>query len=225
MKTEIKSAEESHLSAVEIFQDLTVGEIIKLEDKCHLKQFTARTVFYAFGQADGDIFLIKKGRVRLYHLSTEGKIFTTAILEAGTFFGAAAFDGENHGEYAETVTDCTICLMSRHDFETVLLADSRIAFRIVEALEKRLLEAERRLAELVLKNIPARVAALLLYYARQNDTSDVRLTHEELAQMLGTRRETVTRILNDLQDRHLIEQHRGRIALLDVERLKKIGAD
>lgn len=225
MSKDTKTTEETNLREIEIFQDLTADEIIPLNDKCHLREVAAGTVFYESEQASEKMFMIKSGRVRLYHLAADGKIFTTAILEAGTFFSAAVFGNQNNGGYAEAVMDCTICLMSRRDVETVLLADSRIAFRIIEALGKRLLEAERRLADLVLKNLPARVISLLLQYARQNASADVRLTHEELAQMLGIRRETVSRILNDLQNRQLIEQHRGRIALLDLEKLEKISAD
>lgn len=215
--------EENHLSGMEIFRDLKPDEIALLTGKCHIRKVTAKTVFYESAQAGDKMFLIKRGRVRLYHLAADGKMFTTAFLEAGDFFGEIMLGQHNYGGYAEAVTVCEICSMSRKNVETVLLADSRIAFRIVEALGKRLLEAERRLADLVLKNVPARIVALLLQYARQNDLADVRLTHEELAQLLGIRRETVTRILHELQNRQLIAQHRGHIALLDVEKLEKIG--
>ena len=94
-------------------------------------------------------------------------------------------------------------------------------------LGKRLFEVEQRLADLALKNIPSRLIALLLRLAEpspKGNTAEVFLTHEELAQMLGTRRETVTRILNEQSCQGSIALHRARITLLDVERLNKISS-
>lgn len=225
MVENLDSVQGDNLCEVGIFQDLTTDETRELEKKCQYREVAAKTIFYESQQAGGVMFLIRHGRVRLYHLSAEGKTFTTAILEAGDFFGDMLFDERGCYEcFAEATTACAINLMSREDVETYLLGDRRIAVRIVENLGRRLSGVEQRLADLVLKNIPSRLAALLLRIARRNDAADVFLTHEELAQLLGTRRETVTRILNELQNRRLIDLHRGHIVLLDAETLKKIGA-
>ena len=214
------------LCDVGIFQDLTLDEIRELEKNCHFKEVAADTVFYESLEAGETVFFIKAGRVRLYHLSAEGKTYTTAILEAGAFFGEMTlFGSPRYDSYAEAVTDCTIGLISRADVERFLLNDCRIAFRIIETLGKRLIEAERRLSDLVLKNVPSRLVSLLLRFARKSDSTTVNLTHEELAQLLGTRRETVTRTLNELQNQRLIHLHRGRVTLLNVEELKTIGLE
>lgn len=217
--------EKPDLRGIEIFQDLSEKEMFPLMSICCIKEVAAGTIIYEPEQPSEEMFLIKKGRVGLYHLSAEGKIFTTAILETGSFFGITMFGSQNCDTYAETFTECAIYLISRQHVETVLLADRRVAFRIAESLCKRLSEAEGHLADLILKNVPARVVSLLLKYAHQNDSAEVRLTHEELAQMLGIRRETVTRILHDLQNRQLILQRRGRVVLLDTNGLKKISAE
>lgn len=224
VKENIDAVRENRWCEVGIFQDLAADEIKELESKCHYREVAAGTVFYESQEAGETMFLIKKGRVRLYHLSAEGKTFTTAILEAGDFFGDMLFERSCYECFAEATTACAICSMSRADVETFLLGDRRIAVRIVENLGRRLHGAEQRLADSVLKNIPSRLAALLLRIARRNDSADVFLTHEELAQLLGMRRETITRFLNELQNQNLIALHRGRIALLDTETLKKIGA-
>jgi len=227
VKDKFNSIKKTYLREMEIFQDLTLDEIKELENKCHFREVAAGTVFYELQQAGEMMFFIRRGRVRLYHFSPEGKTFTTAILEAGAFFGETTrFGGRKcYGSYAEAVTACAIYAMNRADVETFLLGDRRIALRIVEVLSKRLIEAEHRLADSVLKNIPSRLVSLLLRFARQNDSTEVYLTHEELAQLLGTRRETVTRILNEMESSQgSIALHRGRITLLDVERLNRIGS-
>lgn len=225
MKENLDAVQGENLCEVGIFQDLTTEETRELERKCQYREVAAGTIFYESQQAGGLMFLIRHGRVRLYHLSADGKTFTTAILEAGDFFGDMLLERGCYDCFAEAVTACTICTMSRADVENYLLGDRRIAVRIVENLGKRLHAVEQRLADLVLKNIPARLAALLLRTARRKNAADVFLTHEELAQLLGTRRETVTRILNELQNQRLIDLHRGRIVLLDTKTLGRISAD
>lgn len=227
MKETPDAVRDVRLRDVEIFRDLTLDEIMELEEHCHFREVASNTVFYESQEAGETVFFIRDGRVRLYHLSAEGKTYTTAILEAGAFFGEITLHPGSPPDdsYAETVTDCTIGLISRAAVEAFLLADCRIARRVIEVLEKRLIEAERRLSDLVLKNIPSRLVSLLLRFARKNDSTAVNLTHEELAQLLGTRRETVTRILNELHHQNLIELRRGRVTLLDAERLEKIGAE
>lgn len=226
MEQSIDAVREVRLRDVGIFQDLTLDEIRELEKNYHFKEAAANTVFYESHQAGETVFFIKEGRVRLYHLSAEGKTYTTAILEAGAFFGEMTMlDSSGYDSYAEAVSDSVIGLISRADFEKVLLADCRISFRIIEAMGKRLIEAEQRLADSVLKKFPSRLVSLLLRFARKNGLTTVHLTHEELAQLLGMRRETVTRILNDLQNQELIDLHRGRITLLNVEKLEAIGLE
>lgn len=225
MRDKQAGAGEIYLRGVDIFQDLTGEEISELRRKVHFREFAAGTVFYESHEPSEVLFFIKSGRVRLYHLAADGKTFTTAILEAGTFFGEMTLLGQRlYGSCAEASAPCVIATISRRDLEQILFADSRISFRVVEALGKRLFEVEQRLADLALKDIPSRLIALLLRLAEatNGDAPQVFLTHEELAQMLGTRRETVTRILNEQSNYGSIVLHRGRVTLLDVERLNKI---
>ena len=229
------SLKAAYLREVEIFQDLTADEIEALGKLMPLKQVAAKTVFYDPQSASEILFLIKKGRVRLYHLSTDGKAFTTAILETGTFFGEMTLLGQRlYGNYAEAATDCTLCLISHQDAGNLLLGDRRIAYRIVETLGRRLLESEQKLADAALKHVPARVASLLLQIANKQNASEpqqvssaieLRFTHEDLGQLLGIHRETVTRTLKELSRLNYIELHRGRIVLLDADGLLDFSAN
>jgi len=227
-----------YLRDVELFQDLTADEIDALAERMPIQVVDAGTVFYTPQEPTEILFLLKKGRVRLYYLSAEGKAFTTAILEAGTFFGEMTLLGQAlYDSYAEAITPCMLCLMSRDDVRTLLLGDRRIAFRIVEMLGRRLVESQHRLADFVLKSVSARLASLLLQLAHKQKSRqqkvdltstgfvEVACTHEELAQMIGTQRETTTRTLKELRGQGLIELHRGRIMLLNMDGLQKLSAD
>lgn len=225
------------LRDVEIFQDLTEAEVNALGEKMPLKDYRAKTVFYTPEAATEVLFMIKKGRVRLFRLSADGKTITTAILEQGTFFGQLALLGQQlYGNFAEALTDCVICLISRADAKTYLIGDERIAYRIVETLGRRLLEIQQRLADTALKHVPARVASLLLQLAQkqarrgtaENQAAggaiEINFTHEELAQLLGIHRETITRTLKEFRRLNLIELQRGRIRLLDANGLLDLSA-
>lgn len=224
------------LRDVEIFQDLTGAEVDRLGEKMPLKEVAAKTVLYTPEKATEFLFLIKKGRVRLFRLAADGKIITTAILEKGAFFGQMALLSQQlYGNFAEALTDCVICVISRADVKKYLIADARIAYRIIETLGRRLLESEQRLADAVLKQVPARVASLLLQIAEKQvregganqpatDAVEINFTHEELARLLGIHRETISRTLKEFSRLNLVRLERGRIALLDAKGLLDLSA-
>jgi len=224
------------LRDIEIFQDLTEAEVDALGEKMPLKNVAAKTVLYTPEEPTEVLFLIKKGRVRLFRLSADGRTVTTAILEKGTFFGQLALLGQQlYGNFAEALTDCVICFISRADAKTYLIGDARIAYRVIETLGRRLLEIEQRLADAALKHVPARVASLLLQIAEKQvregganhpatDAIEINFTHEDLAQLLGIHRETISRTLKEFSRLDLIRLGRGRIALLDAKGLLDLSA-
>jgi CRP-like cAMP-binding protein len=120
--------------------------------------------------------------------------------------------------------------MSREDVQQMLLSDPRIAARIAETLGNRLIAMEQRLSDVVFKAVPLRIASTLLTLGRAEGTrarwpfsrraGDVRLTHEQLAELVGTSRETTTKVLNELRDQGWIELQRGKIVLLDLKALE-----
>ncbi len=224
---------QGYLKDVDIFQDLTLQEIDALGKRAPMRQVGVGTIFYTPDQPTEVLFILKMGRVRLYHLSADGKALTTAILESGTIFGEMALLGQGlDGSYAEALTPCVLCLMSRDDVIALLLSDPRIALRITEILGRRLIEAERRLADFAFKSIPERLAALLLRLAKEprirlfgSRRPEVLYTHEQLAEMVGTYRETVTKILNEFRAAGWVELRRGKIVLLNQQALQALSGE
>lgn len=221
-----------YLKDVDIFLDLTSDEIVTLGKRAPMQQVQAGTIFYSPEQAAEVLFILKEGRVRLYHLSAEGKVLTTTVLEAGTIFGEMALLGQRlHESYAEAVDSCLLCLMSREDVKALLLSEPRVAARIAEILGQRLIAAERRLSDFAFKNIPQRLASLLVQLAqpprrrffRSTSTLEVPYTHEALGEMVGTYRETITKILNEFRGKGWIELRRGKVIILDSEKLRQFG--
>lgn len=222
-----------YLREVDILRDLEPDEVEEMGKRAPMQRVPAGTVFYSPEQAAEVLFMLKEGQVRLYQLSADGKALTTAIVEAGTIFGEMALLGQQlHQSYAEALSPCLICLMSREDVKSMLLGDPRIAARIAETLGQRLISAERRLSDFAFKNLPQRLAGLLLQLARPSKARlfrpggppEVRFTHEALAEMAGTYRETATKILGEFRAQGLIDLKRGRVVIVDAAGLRTLSA-
>ncbi|MDQ3687437.1 MAG: Crp/Fnr family transcriptional regulator, partial [Acidobacteriota bacterium] len=175
MKTKTVLEQQVYLRDVELFQDLTPDEVEALGERMPMKEVAAGTVFYGPHEPTEALFLLKRGRVRLYYLTAGGKEFTTTVIGAGAFFGEMTLLGQRlYGSYAEAVTPCVLCLMSRDDVKTLLLGDLRISYRVVEMLGRRLIETERRLVDSALKHVPGRLTSLLLQLAREQVSHEQR---------------------------------------------------
>jgi CRP-like cAMP-binding protein len=182
-------------------------------------------VFYRPEEPGEVLFILKEGRVQLYRISPEGKKLVITTLGPHTLFGEMALLGTKmHNTFAEAIDDCLICIMSRTDLERLILNKPQVALRILEVTGKRLREAEERLENMAFKGIPARLASLLLRLAEEQGNGEIAgLTHQDLAESVGTYRETATQVLNDLKSQGLIEIGRKRIKILDAARLAEIA--
>lgn len=223
---------QGYLSEVTIFQDLSPGDMAELARSAPMKDVAAGTIFHSPEDAAEVLFILKKGRVKLYQLTPDGRALTMHIYEAGSVFGEMSLLGQGmHGAFAQAITPCTLCLMSREHVQRLLFGDPRIAMRIAEALGQRLASAENRLLDFAFRRVPERLARLLLQLAQPHRSllsftqrMEVRYTHEELADMIGTTRETVTKLLNDMRALGYVELQRGRVTLLDLNGLQRIAS-
>jgi CRP-like cAMP-binding protein len=128
-----------------------------------------------------------------------------------------------HNTFAEAAEDCLLCVMSHTDVENLILSKPKVALRFIEAIGKRLTEAEVRLEEATFKSIPVRLASLLLRLAEDSGPVIDGYTHQDLAEMLGTYRETTTQTLNEFKAQGLVEIGRKRIDIKDPEGLQELA--
>jgi CRP-like cAMP-binding protein len=208
------------LSAIEIFQDLSEKEFQEVDQATKMSTCEPGRVFYTPEETGEVLFLLKKGRVQLYRLSPDGKKLVMAELERGSVFGEMSLVGQGmHNTFAEAVEDCTLCVMSRADVERLIITKPKVAMRIMQSMALRLSEAEERLEDIAFKSIPSRLASLLLKLTDQGTTIKG-YTHQDLAEMLGTYRETTTQTLNDFKGKGWIKIGRKSIEILDRESLE-----
>ena len=208
------------LSSADLFQDLPPADMQRIEQMTVMSQCARGQTVYAPGETREALFLLKRGRVEIYRLSEDGKRLLVSTVGPGMAFGDMALTGQRmHGGYAEAVEDCMICVMSRADVEALVSQYPAVAVRLVRMLAGRITDLEERLDESSLRDIPARVAAAVVRAAEHGGGS-IALTHLQVAELVGTNRETVTRTLGEFQERGLVRLGRGRIEVLDADGLR-----
>jgi CRP-like cAMP-binding protein len=218
------------MAEVDIFCDLDEREMDSLSEAAPMKVYRQGDLVYTPHAPLETLFILKQGRIRIFRVSPDGRALTTAIVEPGTIFGEMIIVGQQmHDSFAEALDEVVVCAMSRSDVHRLLLGDARIAARISETLGRRLGELERRLSDAIFKSVPQRVAATLSTLAGAPGSHPlarqppVKVTHEQLAALAGTSRETATRVLNEYADQGLLRLGRGKIVVLDLEGLRRAG--
>ncbi len=213
-----------YLRKIDIFRDLSHEEMEMVDRTTRMTTVEkGRTIYRQDDRAPG-LFLLKMGRVRLSRIGPGGKKLELAILEPGTFFGEMPLLGERmRNAYAEAAEDCLLCVMSQHDIERLVLAHPQVGLGMIAVLSRRLAESEARLEDLAYRSVPARLASVLLRLGEGGAVEGI--THEELGDMVGAYRETVTKTLNEFQAAGYLKLSRRRIQILDPSGLRVLLQD
>lgn len=217
----------SPFTRFDIFQNHRPDELQRLEAVSTVVRFKRGHVFYNPDEQAENFFTIVEGQVILSRMTVEGRRLIIAILERGAIFGETVLTAQrSYAAYAEAVTDCTIAVISRKDVMQLLLADAHVAAWLLQALAERLGQLETSLEELAFLGVRARLAALLLRLAVPTTDGGLRvngLTHQQLAELVGSHRETATVALNQFRSQGLITLGRKRIDVLAREALLAVA--
>ncbi len=179
----------------------------------------------------GDTFyLLVKGSVSVCRIAPDGRETILSILKEGDFFGEMSmFDSSLRSASIKTLTDVEVGAIRQSDFLILLDRNPRIGRSLVIALSDRLRAANALIAATTSQDIRARLASLLLNLAHQfgepvdNGTRiTLRLTNQEMANMIGTTRETVNRTLNRFWDDRLVDMRTAHVVIVDPDRLRAL---
>ena len=216
------------LSRVEILEPLSDEDLrglLQLSVDTHLE---ARETFFTPEDTTERLFILKKGRVRIFR-TADGRELTLAEIEPGTIFGEMALTAQRlRGSYAQAIEPSILISMSRSDLEHIIEENPQVGNRLVHLLSERLAAYESRMEDLTLKDVPARLANLILLLSegegvktRQDIKIPHHYTHERLGTMIGANREAVTRAFGRLQDEGAVELRRRLIHIKDMEALSR----
>jgi CRP/FNR family cyclic AMP-dependent transcriptional regulator len=197
----------------------------------HHSVMPAGALLFVEGQTTRGLFILCSGKVKLSTSSKDGKVLILKQAEAGEVLGlSAAISGTNYEMTAETATPCQLNFIGRQDFMSLLQTETEIGMRSALWLSREFQGAYRDIHDLVLaRSSSGKLAKLLLSCApaavQHADELHLRsaMTHEEMAQRIGSSRETVTRLLSDLKKKRLIRLEGATLVIRDRTGLEALA--
>lgn len=229
-KTEVKNAQKlSGLRQSEIFESFNPIEMARLLGIVEEMELPRHHLIFAPGVPSESIFFIEKGRVRLTRLSPDGRTVILALLGPGDMIGEAAWESGEHDSYGETLEETRLYQLSRESFENLVRQNPEFGLRLIQVIGFRLKQAQARIEDLVFRQVPSRVARLLVNLAEHHGKvtpNGIRvefpLTHQEIADMVGSSRVTVTQVLNKFRTSRWIGIESKRVTIHNLEALETL---
>lgn len=228
----IESCLACKLRVDKIFCDLPDPALQALEQIKYATAYPKGAILFVEGQAPRGIFVLCKGRVKLSICSTDGKTLILKIAEGGEVLGlSASVSGKPYELTAETIDPCQINFVKREDFLRFLKEQPDACMRVAEQLSEKYNSACREIRSLGLSHSAAeKLAKLLLEWTAKNGEGTkqeprikLALTHEEIAQMIGTSRETVTRLFAEMKKRQIVQSKGSTLVIRNKVALKALA--
>jgi CRP-like cAMP-binding protein len=216
-----------YIKQCDLFQQLLPTQLEQLESQCQTRQFARGDPVYLPEEQARHVLLLAQGRVKICSSRNEGKQAILAFIDPGELFGELAIVGPNKREnYAEAVEESAVVLIPEELMRQLIEQNSRISLSVTKLFGLRLRKIERRLKYLLFRSNRERLVHLLLELAEQYGQQgsegidlQIKLSHHDLACVIGSTRETVTVLLGELQNEGCIQLGRRRITITDLTRL------
>ena len=217
------------LSMVDFLGPLSEEEMEDLAKRTPDTYLEQEDILYTPKEGTERLFILKKGRVQLYEVNGEGDEITLSVIEDGNVFGEMALSAQSlKGLYVRAITPSTVVSLRREDLEHLIMNKPEVGLRLVRELAQRLHASEARFADMVGKDVPARLATLILTLVDSEgvvSSESYRIpnhyTHERLASMIGCKRVAVTRAFRKLEGGGAVMLKDRRIVVKDMDALKE----
>jgi len=206
-----------------IFSSLNDDELSELADLSIKRSFMPNEFIFWDGDAPEWFYIIAEGKVKVLKHSSLGKEFVIAFFGPGEMFGeVAVFENKPYPASAQAVTETKVVGVKRDKFLSFLANRPQVALRIITVLGGRLRDAQGRLRDLAGERVEQRLASVLLMLSAKLGPT-LPFTRQEIADMVGTTTETAIRVMSHLKDREIIHSVRGKVIILDREKLRLLG--
>ncbi|WP_425435191.1 Crp/Fnr family transcriptional regulator [Oceanobacillus rekensis] len=217
-------AHQSCVSLVPIFNHLEDEQMNEIMETVQSVSFKKGEVIYHAGDDSDSLYIVHRGKIRIYRLSESGKEQLVRILNPGEFTGEyALFSESTHESYAEAMVDTNVCMVKQADLQQFLSKYPTISFKILTEFSKRLEQSETQTTRFATEKAETRIALFIADYVDNEEDSNeftLPMSKKDLASYLGTTPETISRKLADLEKQGLIKQKTNkRIEVLDMDGL------
>jgi len=220
------------IAAIPLFNGLPDDQLSAIREIAVGKQFNKGQTIFSEGDQTKGFFVVVDGRVKIYKVSSEGKEQILHIFETGQSFGeVTVFTGQQLPANAQTLAKTRLLLFPRRAFVDLISANPSLALNLLAIMSKKLRQFAAQIENLSLKEIPARLASYLIYLSEDQNAGDaltLNVSKGQLASLLGTIPETLSRIFAKLSGQNLIRVEGPKITLLDrqgIENLAEYGKD
>lgn len=218
-----------YLENFNIFKDLKKESMEELSRITSMQEIAKNQPIYFPQEPSSSIFFLKKGRVKLTRISSEGKEMILALVNMGEVFGEMAFlDEAERKDFATAMDDCLVCAINKNEFKDFVERNPELNIKITKLIGLKLKKYSERIEELVFKDAEQRVISFLLRLADDNgkqigDEIFVKpfLKHQDIAELTATSRQTVNSILTDLREKRVINFDRKKLIIQNKEELKQ----
>ena len=219
-----------YLKKSSIFEQLTDAELAQAQAQCQFREFSRGDVIYFPRDSGDDALLVVKGRVRTYHITGDGKQAILGFVDPGGMFGElSAFNGTARDEYADAIEKCVIVQIPRTLLLDLMSQNADVSRKLTEVFSERVKRVERRLKSLLFGSSRERLFDLLNDLAEQYGVGSPdgvviaqKISHQDMASIIGATRETVTITLGELQSEGVIEINRRRITICRKEAVPSV---
>jgi len=214
------------LRSVPLFADLEADELERFSQVAVPRSIPAGNRVFHEGDSSDACYIVREGSFRVTREHSDGRAITLATLGPGEVFGELAMlDGDTRSASAEALTDGELLALPAGDVRNLLARHPEISVKLVAALVRRLREANERISRQSFQTVPSRVAGVLSQLVAETSGGGesgevtIRMNQADLAQLAGTSRESVSRFLAELERAGVVRSGRGRVTVLDPEKL------
>lgn len=214
---------------VSIFSVLTPEQLGRLTEKIAHKNFKKGQIIFFEGDVSDKLYVINKGKIKIFKYTREGKEQILYLLSEGDFVGDLSLLKKDEFKFnAEALEDSNICILTKDDFDGIIKETPEIGLQILQVVYDRIVKLENLIQSLSTKDIEARIAGLLLSFVKDFGVAkgdiielELPLNREDIANYIGVTRETISRKLGSMQEQGVIELIGSKkIIINDIEELE-----
>lgn len=217
------------LGKTPLFHDLTEQELERVAEIAISRNIPRRNIVFSEGSEKESVYFIKKGLIKTFKTDENGHDQIVSFLSAGDMFPhIGLFNPHPYPATAEAIVDSRLLAIPVSQFESLMLSTPSIAIKMMTVMGDKIRELQEKIQGLTGQDVKHRVITLLLQLADQLGKNkgnicviDLPMTNQEFANSVGTTRETVNRLLSQLNKEELLEAGRNRILIFDMRRLRE----
>ncbi|NLD46055.1 MAG: Crp/Fnr family transcriptional regulator [Clostridiaceae bacterium] len=217
-----------YLKKLAFFSELPEDYLERISEISIQRSYKRNMIIFMEDEPGEAFFYIKSGKVKIYRTYDDGREHIIHILGPQEVFGEVTlFNNINYPASASVYEDAEVIIFKNNKIEELIRQNSDLAFNMIKILSRKLLFAQQKIKDLTFNDVYSRMASqiikLSMSYGKKTDKGiliDINLSRQELADMTGTTRETVSRVISRFKKEKSISEEKDSIIIIDEQKLK-----